>query len=62
MPIFLRLILRFCPYGVLAGLHGDGCFSEYFLAMAHNTVKIPNNIPFEQVCGVSGIDSRLYQH
>lgn len=38
----------FCPHGKLAGLHVDGAFAEYFLALAAVAVRIPDALSFEK--------------
>lgn len=52
---------RFCPNGKLAGLHADGCFAEYFLALAAVTAKIPDELSFEKAAPMTCAGITIFQ-
>lgn len=50
----------FCPNGMLAGLHVDGCFSEYFCALAKNTAKVSARMQWEAAAPMTCAGITIY--
>lgn len=42
-----HLASAFCPNGLLAGLHTNGCFSEYFCGLAKDCAHVPESMSWD---------------